>query len=104
VTRRKNTNKYTYDAVDAGTADMARDHAGQAHAKRNECSRRFKHCHHEEREIIGQTSKIAVEQQSNATLAVAANMQGHLALSRHSTSRHCIKLLGFLVWSEAISP
>jgi hypothetical protein len=29
--------------------------------------------------IVGQTSKIAVEQQSNSTLAVAANMQRHLA-------------------------
>jgi hypothetical protein len=57
---------------------MAIDHAGQVHAKKNECSRRFKHCHAITRKvkritsIIGQASKIAVEQQSNSTLAVAA--------------------------------
>jgi hypothetical protein len=64
---------------------MARDHAGQVHAKRNECSRRFKHCHAITRKVkrftsvIGQASEIAVEQQSNSTLAVAANMLQHLA-------------------------
>jgi hypothetical protein len=65
--------------VDDCTADMARDHAEQIHAKRNnECSRRFKHCHAVKRKvkritsIIGQASEIAVEQQSNSTLAVAA--------------------------------
>jgi hypothetical protein len=48
---------------------MARDHAGQVLAKRNECSRRFKHCHAITRKvkritsIIGPTSMIAVEQQ-----------------------------------------
>jgi hypothetical protein len=85
VTRRKNTNKRTYDAVDDYIADMARAHAGQVHAIRNECYRRFKHCHAFTRKvkritsIIGQTSKLAVEQQSNSTFAVAANMQQHLA-------------------------
>jgi hypothetical protein len=49
--KEENLNKCAYDAVDDCTADMARDRAGQVHAKRNECSRRFKHCHAVKRKV-----------------------------------------------------
>jgi hypothetical protein len=75
--KKENINKCTYDAVDDCTASMARDHAGQVHAKRNGCSRRFKH-HAITRKvkhinsIIGPTSMIAVEQQPTSPDTVTA--------------------------------
>jgi hypothetical protein len=60
------------------TSCTANMFVGHVYAQRNECSRRVKQCHAITRKvkritsIFGQTSKIAVEQQSNSTLAVAA--------------------------------
>jgi hypothetical protein len=72
-------NVHTYNAVTSCTTNMFHDHVGHVYAQRNKCSRRVKQCHVITRKvealitsIIGQTSEITVEQQSNSAHAVAA--------------------------------
>jgi hypothetical protein len=69
---------------------MASDHAGQVLAKKNECSRRFKHCHAITRKvkritsIICPTSMIAVEQQ---VFALQVRNPGCLFMKKSKPSR-----------------